>query len=171
MIKQKKQNGSTLVVVVLILGLVAASAVRIGYAMQAEKKIMIQNVTSAKAKQLLVGVNEYYIAECYAGGGLYEQPDGIQQLIESNYLARGNYRNTIGEDFTVSIRKDGDVAIMSVEAVFNDASDAMAIIKKANPSISVEYFPVDKRIRWEMTNQMNSGLADLLRHQGGVSIC
>lgn len=173
---QNKQKGSILIIVVLVLGLIAASAIRLGNTMQAEQKILVQKIVSIKAKQILLGVNEYYIAKCYAGNGVYEQPASVQQMVDSGYLSKGNYRNTIGGDFVPSIRKDGDVAIMGVDAVFNTVADALSIIKNNPPSISVEYFPADNRIRWEMTNQMNSGLADLLKKrarllQGGVSAC
>lgn len=173
---QNKQKGSILIVVVLVLGLVTASAIRLGNAMQAEQKVLVQKTVTIKARQILLGINEYYIAECYAGNGVYNQPGSVQQMVDAGYLPRGNYRNTIGEDFVLSIRKDGDVAIMGVDAVFNTVSDALSIMQNNPPSISVEYFPADNRIRWEMTNRMDSGLADLLKKrarllQGGVSVC
>lgn len=173
---QSKQAGTALIMVLLVIGIMSATAIRVGYTMQAEKIIRTQSITATKAKQILDGVNEYYIAECYAGGGVYTQPLGVQEIIDDGYLSRGNYKNTIGGDFTVSIQKEGAVAIMVVEAVFSDTSDALAIAAIGKPGISVEYFATGNKVRWEMTNQMNSGLADLLKQQarrlqGGTLTC
>ena len=172
----KREKGSVILIALVALSVFIVSMVRIGYAIQAEKVVMIQGVTSVKVKQLLIGLNEHYIAECYAGAGVYTQPANAQEIIASGYLPSGNYRNTIGGDFDVSVNKVGDVAVMRVEAVFDDEQDAIAIASHQMPAISIEYFPVDNRVRWEMINQLVSGVADIreLQYQkklGGILTC
>jgi hypothetical protein len=176
MVNVSKQKGSALLIAIVALVLVMASAIRIGHSMQAEKVILNQNLTSAKVRQILLGLNEHYIAKCYEGAGVYADPLNVQEIVDGGFLSKGNYQNHLGGDFIPTVRKEGDIAIMRLEARFDDFNDAMSILEHQIPSVSAEYFNLDNKIRWEMINKLNSGVDGLQKKkirdtQGGMFTC
>ncbi|WFG00275.1 hypothetical protein [Aeromonas caviae] len=134
-----RNRGFSLLVVMI--GIIFATALAISAAKIASKRAYSfkVDVTSQRVARLLIGIDDYYQAECWASNGTPPVVT-ISNITAGGYLPDLKWVNPLNQSspFMVAIDQSGDRSIMVVTTDFKSALEAKQVVGRFLSMASAE---------------------------------